>query len=96
MNPLQTAMMKRKHQTFERVRRPLALLAFMREKKGREGRAFDENDHAICVALTLFAPRPKDGRPAKRKPRHLLVGLAFRYAQRQERSDSRDIFRLER
>lgn len=57
-----------------------ALLAFMRGEKEREDRAFDENDHAIHVALTLFAPQPKDGRPEKRKPRHLLVGLVARYA----------------
>src|SRR5712664_2395464 len=68
----------------------------MRGKKGREGRAFDENDHAICVASTLSAPRPKDGRRAKRKPHPLLAGLVVRCAERQEQTDSRDTFHQER
>jgi hypothetical protein len=47
-------------QAFSTVKRS-GLGAFMRGKKEPEGRAFDENDRAICVASTLSAPRPKDG-----------------------------------
>ena len=67
----------------------------MRGKKGREDRAFDENDHAICVASTLFASPAKDGRRAKRKPHPLWAGLVVRCAERQEQTDSRDTLHQE-
>ena len=68
----------------------------MREERTPEGRAFHENDHAICVASTLSAPRPKDGRRAKRKPYSPLAGLTLRCASPRQRAGSWGTFRQER
>src|SRR5260370_15877746 len=68
----------------------------IRGKKGWEDRASDENDHAICVASTLSAPRPKGGRRVKRTPHPLLAELAVPCVKRQVRRDGRDTFQKER
>jgi hypothetical protein len=80
----------------EHGRRSPSLLASMRGRKRREDRAFGENDHAICVGSTLLEPRRRDGRPAKRKANHPLMGLVARYVLRRERSGNRDISQPER
>jgi len=72
-----------------------SLLASMRGRKRREDRAFGESGHAIYAGSTLLEPRPGNGRPAKRKVHHPLVGIS-RYALRRARSGNRDISQLER
>ena len=52
----------------------LMLAGFMRGKKILEGRAFDENDHAIFGASTLSVPNPRDGRRAKQKLQRVSAG----------------------